>query len=69
MLSNQFMELNYAKKPTIVEVQSFVNMLNEKIETMCVGLNEGFIRQIERCMQNGYISERNDVIEKKCEFV
>ena len=59
-LSNQFMELNYTKQPTVVEVQLYVNMLNEKLETMHVDLNEGFRRQTKREENDAHIITLND---------
>ena len=59
-LSNQFVELNYTKQPTVVEVQLYVNMLNEKLETMHVDLNEGFRRQTKREENDAHIITLND---------
>ena len=54
------MELNYAKETTILEFQLSVNMLSEKLETMHVDLNEGFIRQKGREETDAHIITLND---------
>ena len=54
------MELNYTKQPTIVEVQLYVNMLSEKLETMHVDLNQGFRRQTRREENDAHIITLND---------
>ena len=54
-LSNQFMELNYTKQPTVVSQHA-----QWKIETMHVDLNEGFIRQKGREETDAHIITLND---------
>ena len=47
-LLEKILDESHSKEEIVQEVQTSINMLSEKLETIHVDLNEGFKKQIDR---------------------